>query len=307
MRDKILVIGSLNYDIILKQKRLPEAGETYAVDRAVFCGGGKGANQAVQAAKLGAQVYMAGAVGNDAMGSYLRQNLLEYGVRDKYLKTVEGESGVGIVNCLEDGTVFANIVRGANHRITKADIDNLEEIMTQTKVMILQLEIPVPIVEYIIEKAVQKGIRILLNAAPAVKIAEKSLKQCDSIIVNEVESSYYCNKKINSVEQAEAAILDFSRQYGVKSVFTLGKDGAVVCDGSGVKQIPACRVNAVETTGAGDSFVGALGYCLLKDMDLFEAAKFASCCSAITVCGIGAQPSMPVLDEVQSFRENMIR
>lgn len=303
MRDKVLVIGSLNYDIILKQKRLPEAGETYAVDQAVFCGGGKGANQAVQCAKLGSRVYMAGAVGGDAMGAYLRSSLMEYGVRVDYLKNTEGESGMGIVNCLEDGTVFANIVRGANYTITRNDVDALEEILDSTRVLILQLEIPVDIVEYIIEKASRKGIEILLNAAPVVKISEKSLKLCDYIIVNEVESSYYCNKSIHHVEQAAEAISSFCQQYQCKSVFTLGKEGAVVCDGNETRHIPAHKVDAVETTGAGDSFVGALGHCIMQGMNLFEAAEYATCCSAITVCGIGAQPSMPTLLEVESFRQ----
>lgn len=301
MKDKILVIGSLNYDIILKQKRLPQAGETYAVDAAMFCGGGKGANQAVQSAKLGADVYMVGAVGSDAMGTYLRETLLKYGVKDKYLKTTEGESGVGIVNCLEDGTVFANIVKGANYEMNQADIDKLDEVLKNTKVIILQLEIPVAVVEYVIEKASKMEIKIILNAAPAIPVSEDIIKKCDYFVVNEIESSYYCNRNIDNVETAKEAIMEFCEKYKVNSVFTLGKDGAVVCDGREVQYFPSYKVNAVETTGAGDSFVGALGYCMIYDMDLFQAAKFATCCSALTVCGIGAQPAMPTLEEVKNF------
>lgn len=300
MNDKVLVVGSLNYDMILKQKRLPEAGETYAVDNATFCGGGKGANQAVQCAKLGANVYMAGAVGNDAMGSVLRNTIVGYGVDDRYLKTVQGSSGVGIVNCLDDGTVFANIIRGANFAITKEDIDELDEVLSEVNSVILQLEIPIPIVEYVIEKAHAKGVKVLLNTAPAADISESSLKKCDFIIANEVEASYYCGKNITDTTVAKEEIIKFCRKLGTNSIFTLGKAGAVVCDGEHVEFIPSKEVHAVETTGAGDSFVGALAFCQTREMDLFTSARFATHCSALTVCKEGAQPAMPTLDEVRS-------
>ncbi|MDD3412968.1 MAG: ribokinase [Lachnospiraceae bacterium] len=305
MRKKIVVIGSLNYDIILKQNRLPSEGETYAVESAMFCGGGKGANQAVQSAKLGADVYMVGAVGNDAMGHYLRESLVQYGVKTDYLKTTQTASGMGIVNSLEDGTVYANIIRGANYEITKEDIDHLDSILDDVKVMILQLEIPVSIVEYAIEKVHSKGIKVVLNAAPAIPVSENLFKNCDYVIVNEVESSYYCNIEINSVDTAKKEIVEFSEKYHVKSIFTLGKDGAVIYDGENVKYLPAHKVNAVETTGAGDSFVGALGYGIVEDMDLLDTAEFATCCSALTVCKVGAQPSMPTLKEVEDFRNSI--
>lgn len=305
MRNKIIIIGSLNYDIILKQDRLPRVGETYAVKSAMFCGGGKGANQAVQAAKLGSDVYMVGAVGNDAMGNYLKECLVQYGVKTDYLKTTQGTSGMGIVNCLEDGSVYANIVRGANYEITKEDIDNLGSILDNVKVMILQLEIPVSIVEYAVDKAYKRGIEVVLNAAPAVPIPEKLFKKCSYLIANEVESSYYCNMEINSVDTAKKEIVKFSKKYDVKSIFTLGKDGAVLYDGQNVAHIPSHEVNAIETTGAGDSFVGALGYGIVNGMDLLDTARFATCCSALTVCNVGAQPSMPTLEEVENYRDIM--
>ncbi|MGL5260164.1 MAG: ribokinase [Lachnospiraceae bacterium] len=305
MKNKIVVIGSINYDIILKQERLPYKGETYAVDEALFCGGGKGANQAVQAAKLGAEVYMVGAVGNDAMGEYLRKSIKSANVNDKFLKTVNTVSGLGVVNCLYDGTVYANIVKGANYKITKRDIDELNDLMIDCKVLILQLEIPIEIVEYAIEKAKEKGIIVILNAAPSIDISEKSIKKCDYIIVNEVESSYYCKRTIDSVDAAEKEIINFTEKHNIGAIFTIGKDGAVVSDGKRVEHIPACKVEAIETTGAGDSFIGALGCCLVNGMDIFEASKFATYCSAITVCGIGAQSSMPDLKEVNEFIKNI--
>ncbi|MFI3173362.1 MAG: ribokinase [Eubacteriales bacterium] len=303
MKKKIVVVGSLNYDIIFKQERLPSEGETYAVDSAMCCGGGKGANQAVQSAKLGADVYMVGAVGDDAMGKFLLENLVQYGVNTEYVRTVNSVSGLGVINCLAEGAVYANIVRGANYEITEKDIDNIDNIIDDVEVMILQLEIPVPIVEYAIDKAYEKGIKIIINAAPAIPISEKSLKKCDYVIVNEVESSYYCNREINSVETAKEAILPFFDKYQANSVFTLGRDGAVLYDGRELLHVEAHKVDAVETTGAGDSFIGALGYCIVEEMNLLESAEFATCCSALTVCNIGAQPSMPTLEEVEKYKK----
>lgn len=304
MKD-ILVIGSLNYDIILKQDRLPKEGETYAVNQASYCSGGKGANQAVQAAKLGANVYMVGAVGNDAMGQYLIQTLEGYGVHTQYVKIEECESGMGIVNCLEDGSVFANIVTGANMKVTKEDIDRLEELWEHVGMLILQLEIPMETVEYAIKKAKEHQVSVMINAAPAKGSMENYIKNCDYFVVNEVESSYYCNSRITDVSSAKAAIKDFSLKYDMKCIFTLGGEGAVLCDGETTKHVPAHSVTAIETTGAGDSFVGAMGYCLAKGEDFFEAAEYASCCSALTVCGIGAQTSMPTFEEVKTFRSKL--
>lgn len=301
MRDKIVVIGSLNYDIILKSSRLPECGETMPVDNAAFSAGGKGANQAVQAAKLGVPTYMVGCVGEDAQGTYLKQTANAYGVNTIHVKTIQGvPSGMGVISALEDGSVFASIVRGANYAVTKEHIDAAEPLLRDAAIVILQMEIPVEINVYAIQKAKACGCKVLLNAAPAMEIPECYLQMCDILVVNEVEAAFYLKSELNTIDQAKEGAKKLSDRYGADIIITLGKAGAVVSDKGELVFIPAKKVDAIETTGAGDSFIGGVGYALMQDMTLTEACKFATACSAITVCRLGAQNSMPTLEEIQS-------
>ncbi|MCI8304804.1 MAG: ribokinase [Lawsonibacter sp.] len=301
MRDKIVVIGSLNYDIILKSSRLPECGETMPVDNAAFSAGGKGANQAVQAAKLGVPTYMVGCVGEDAQGAYLVQTAKAYGVNTDHIRTIPGvPSGMGVISALEDGSVFASIVRGANYAVTRENIDAVEPLLQQAAIVILQMEIPMEINTYAIQKAKACGCKVLLNAAPAMEIPNRYLQMCDIIVVNEVEAAFYLNTELGTVDQAREGAARMARDYSADIIVTLGKEGAVVSDQGSVTFIPAREVEAIETTGAGDSFIGGVGYALMQNMTLTEACQFAADCSAITVCRLGAQDSMPALKEVQN-------
>lgn len=301
MRDKIVVIGSLNYDIILKSHRLPECGETMPVDHAVFSAGGKGANQAVQAAKLGVPTYMVGCVGEDAQGAFLMQTADKYGLNTKFVKMLDNvPSGMGVITALDDGSVFASIVRGANYSVTKEDIDAAESVMREAAIVILQMEIPVEINEYAIKKAKECGCTVLMNAAPAMEVPKELLGGCDIIVVNEVEAAFYLKEDMTSIEKAKVGAAKLAQVYGADIIMTLGKDGAVVSDGGNVAFIPSKKVNAVESTGAGDSFIGGTAYALIQGMSLTKACEFATCCSAITVCRLGAQDSMPTLEEVKA-------
>lgn len=299
MRDKIIVVGSLNYDIVLKVPKLPKEGETLPAKEAVFSAGGKGANQAVQAAKLGIETYMAGCVGNDAMGDFLLKTAQGYGLHTEYIRRTDGTSGMGVVNAIEDGSVFATIVRGANFEITEEDIDKIEPLLDDAGLMILQMEIPQDKNKYAIDMAKSHGCRVLLNAAPAVPIEEEYLRKCDILVVNEVEASYYAGKIIDTMEKAAEEAENMAKRLGNIVIITMGKDGAAVSNGDRTEEIPANAVDAVETTGAGDSFIGGIGYAVLNGMNIFEACRFATKCSAVTVCRMGAQDSMPTLQELQ--------
>lgn len=299
MRDKIIVVGSLNYDIVLKVPKLPEEGETLPAKEVVFSAGGKGANQAVQAAKLGIETYMAGCVGNDFMGDFLLKTAQEYGLHTEYIRRIDGTSGMGVVNAIEDGSVFATIVRGANFEITEEDIDKVEPLLDDAGLMILQMEIPQDKNRYAIDMARNHGCRVLLNAAPAVPLEEEYLRKCDIIVVNEVEASYYAGKIIDTMGKAAEEAENIVKRLGNIVIITMGKEGAVVSDGNRTEEIPADAVDAVETTGAGDSFIGGIGYAVLNGMNIFEACHFATKCSAVTVCRMGAQNSMPTLQELQ--------
>ncbi len=301
MNNKAVVIGSLNYDVCLKQERLPVEGETYFGDSVTYCSGGKGGNQAVQAAKLGVPTYMVGCVGSDTSGEFLKTQLKQYGVHLDYLKTVSGNSGMSVAQSLKDGGVRATVVRGANDEVTKEDVAALKEFLQPGDIVILQLEIPIPVVEYTISFCKKLGCRVILNGAPASALSDETLKQTDIFIVNEVEASFYCGCAIDSVETASTEIQKMTNNLGNICIYTLGKAGSVVCDGKRCEIVPARKVKAVESTGAGDSFIGGLCYSLLNGKDIFEAVDFATCCSAKTVCGIGGQPSMPYLSDLKDL------
>lgn len=299
MNKKITVIGSLNYDVILKIPRLPFKGETLTANGAAFSAGGKGANQAVQAAKLKTPTYMVGCVGTDASADFLVNTAKEYGVNVDYIRKVPGSSGMGVINAVEDGSVYACIVRGANFEVTKEDVDNAMPILKESGVCILQNEIPVEIIVYAIDKAKEAGCTVVLNAAPAIELPEECLSKVDILVVNEVEAEFYCHEKIDSVEKAKTEIKKMAEKYNNNVIFTLGKDGAVAYENGTIEFIPAIKVDAIETTGAGDSYIGAVSHSIIEGKSLIEACKFATKCSAITVCRMGAQPSMPTLEDVE--------
>ena len=299
MNKKITVIGSLNYDVILKIPRLPFKGETLTANGAAFSAGGKGANQAVQAAKLKTPTYMVGCVGTDASADFLVNTAKEYGVNVDYIRKVPGSSGMGVINAVEDGSVYACIVRGANFEVTKEDVDNAMPILKESGVCILQNEIPVEIIAYAIDKAKEAGCIVVLNAAPAIELPEECLSKVDILVVNEVEAEFYCHEKIDSVEKAKTEIKKMAEKYNNNVIFTLGKDGAVAYENGTIEFIPAMKVDAIETTGAGDSYIGAVSHSIIEGKSQIEACKFATKCSAITVCRMGAQPSMPTLEDVE--------
>ena len=299
MNKKITVIGSLNYDVILKIPRLPFKGETLTANGAAFSAGGKGANQAVQAAKLKTPTYMVGCVGTDASADFLVNTAKEYGVNVDYIRKVPGSSGMGVINAVEDGSVYACIVRGANFEVTKEDVDNAMPILKESGVCILQNEIPVEIIVYAIDKAKEAGCTVVLHAAPAIELPEECLSKVDILVVNEVEAEFYCHEKIDSVEKAKTEIKKMAEKYNNNVIFTLGKDGAVAYENGTIEFIPAMKVDAIETTGAGDSYIGAVSHSIIEGKSLIEACKFATKCSAITVCRMGAQPSMPTLEDVE--------
>lgn len=304
MKKQITVIGSLNYDMILKVKRLPYEGETMAAEGISTAAGGKGSNQAAQAAKLGVPTYLIGAVGNDSMGEFLIAEAKKYGIITDRVKIADCSSGLGLVHSLDDGSVHATIVRGANYAVTREDIDNNMDVIRNSGVIILQNEITPDTNLYIMEIAKDLDCKVILNAAPAEEIDQEHLALCDIVVVNEVEASFYCGREIKDLSSAMDAIT-ISSELGNTWVFTLGSQGSVIAGNGRCEFVPSHHVKAIETTGAGDSYIGALGYALTEGMDVFEGGKFATCCSAITVCGIGAQQSMPTLEQVEEFRSNL--
>lgn len=305
MEKTVAVVGSMNYDIILKVKRLPEEGETMAAESASISAGGKGANQAVQAAKLGVPTFMVGAVGRDHMGDFLLDEAEKYHLDTSHVKRSAEATGLGCVSALEDGRVFATINRGANYDLGEEDLENASAVLAAADVLILQNEIPNRINAGAIRRAKAGRARVLYNAAPAVEEGRELLPLADIVIVNEVEASFYLGTALKDPEAAAREGLRVSNEMKNTWIITMGSMGSVICSGGRSELVKPYKVDAVETTGAGDSYIGGLSYALLEGMDVFEAASFATKCSAITVCGIGAQPSMPVLADIfNKFEKN---
>lgn len=301
----VVVVGSLNYDIVLKQQRLPERGETYTADYMETAGGGKGANQAVQCAKLGLNTYMAGKVGADSFGNFLIDSLNKYGVDTAHVRTSDLSTGLGIVHALPDGAVYASITTGANYDIKKEFIDDIEDLIKHCKILILQLEIPVSIVEYVIGLAKASDVYVILNAAPAREIKRESLMSVDCLVVNEAEASFYANESVTDEQTARANAYKLAAMTKGCVIITLGKNGSLLCERKNdgeifCTSIPAGKAEkVVDTTGAGDAYVGAFAYGKYMGYDDLRASIFASAASGKTVEGAGAQPSMPYLKDIE--------
>lgn len=296
----ITVIGSLNYDILMKQERLPMKGETYVADSVSYEGGGKGANQAVQCAKLGVPTYLIGKVGNDNFGDILTNKLIEYGVKTDYIERSLKDTGLGIVHVLEDGAVYASIITGANYDVSVEDVERLEAIILKSKIIILQMEIPINVVEYIIAKANRCGVYVILNAAPAKEISKEALSKVDCLVVNETEASFYAKEEIDNEETAKKYAYKLTELTKGIVIITLGKNGSVLCRENEYILIPSVKVeNVIETTGAGDSYIGAFAYCKYIGKSDVEACRFAAKVSAVTVTKVGAQGAMPYMKELE--------
>lgn len=297
-----VVVGSLNYDMIFSVDRLPGKGETMAAQGVQFCCGGKGANQAVQCARLGLKTYMAGAVGNDHMGEILLDRLRAEDVDISHVQRCSQNSGMAVVHALSDGSVHATISRGANYVVSVQDIDHLEPLFREAGIVLLQLEIPVRVVEYAVEKVKRRGCKVILNAAPATRISRETLKLCDILMLNEVEAAFYCNQPVSKCEDAQEPVRTLAMELGNTCVFTLGRNGAIASSAGGPACFcPPCEVAVIETTGAGDSFAGGFAYATLQGMQLQDAMRFSTYCSGITVQGVGAQLSMPRLQDVKQL------
>ena len=292
----VTVFGSLNFDILIGMDRLPVPGETRTAESMSFAGGGKGANQAVQAARLGAQVRMVGAVGNDALGQQLLNDLRAYGVDTAHVRVVnEAPTGVGVVSYLSDGSVAATIGRGANYALTMDDVTAAERSFQTSHVAVFQLENPVGLVMAAARAAQRAGCTVILNAAPATNVPEELFEAVDLLVVNEVEAGHFWNNggPILSSE-AERCGRELSLRYGCNVIITLGADGSRVIDRTGASvAVPAAPTTAVETTGAGDSYIGALAVLLAEGESLQRAAQFGAAAAACTIRAVGAQNAMP--------------
>ncbi len=300
---KILVIGSLNMDITLRMERAPEAGETLTADSMVASPGGKGANQAYAAGKLGGDVAMLGAVGQDAYGEELIANLASVGVDVSGIqKIADVPTGTAVIYVEHTGENRIVLVTGANGRVDRAYIDAHMDKIAACDIVILQLEIPLDTVVYAAKKAKDLGKTVIVDPAPAVPDIPKELwAYVDYIKPNETELNIILTGKADGLPLNEA--LTQVQQLGVKNVWvTMGGHGVFFRDENGREEtIPSVRVKAVDTTAAGDTFLAAAAVSLSRGKSPAEAIAYGNRAAAVAVTRPGAQQSVPTEEEVESF------
>lgn len=301
MPAKVVVIGSLNMDLVTRASRLPRGGETLIGESFTTIPGGKGANQAVAAARLGAQVSMVGCVGRDAYGEVLREALLADGIDCQAVSTVEGSSGVALIVVDDNSQNAIVIVAGANGALTPALIDQFEAVLQAADVIICQLEVPDATVEYALKRGRELGKTVILNPAPASRaLPAHWYAAIDYLIPNESEASTLTGLPVDSLATAETAATRLIAMGAGKVIITLGAQGSLFADGQRSEHFVAPKVKAVDTTAAGDTFVGGFAAALAGGKSESEAIRFGQAAAALSVTRAGAQPSIPDLSEVQA-------
>jgi ribokinase len=284
----VVVAGSVNVDLVVRVDRRPAAGETVLGSDLATHPGGKGANQAVAAARLGGRVAFLGRAGTDGHGDLVRDTLRRDGVDIEYLITTPGPNGVALITVDPSGDNSIIVAPGANARVTERDVAAARPLFAAASVVSLQLEIPQDAVLAAARIAAEEGARVVFNLSPAAAVPDELIALCDPLVVNEHEAEFLGDAR-------PAGLL----ARGARSVvITRGADGAVVADADGVTEVPSPRADVVDTTGAGDAFTGALCLRLARGDDLTTAARLAARVGAAAVRKAGAQSSFPTLDEL---------
>ena len=299
---KIVVIGSSNTDMIVKTGRIPAPGETVIGGRFSTAPGGKGANQAVAAARAGGDATFVARVGNDMFGQEAIAGFIIEGIDVTYVTTdAEAPSGIASIIVDENGENSIAVASGANANLLPADIACAHDAITSASILIMQLEIPIETVVAAAEIACENGVKVILNPAPAQPLAEDILKTVSILTPNESETELLTGISIQTEDDARNAT-EVLLGRGVETVLlTLGANGVVVATGDQFDKIPAFKVTPVDTTAAGDVFNGALAVALAEGKELAGAVMFANAAAAISVTRLGAQPSAPTRREVDEF------
>lgn len=302
MPNNIVVIGSSNVDFFMTMDRLPKLGETVTdcTFKQVF--GGKGANQAVGAARAGGNVTFVNCVGDDQFSGLMIENFRKDGISTDYVfREKDIASGAALIMIDSHGNNYLSVAPGANYRLKKPHIDRAKDVINDAAIVLLQYEVLTETLEYIIEVCHSLGKKVMLNLAPARPIGEEYLKKISILVVNEVEAEFLTGQGVSSAEDIEKAASALLAK-GIETVIiTLGKEGSYVATIGAREKIPAFRVEARDTTAAGDVYCGTLCVALVKGKSLHEAVRFAGAAAAISVTRLGAQPSAPAREEIESF------
>ncbi len=298
---KILVIGSINQDLVVYAPHHPKIGETILGSDFQTFPGGKGANQAIAAARLGGNVQMIGCVGNDAFGETLLQNLNKNLVDTSSVKKVSQSTGVALITVDASGQNTIVVVPGANSALGEMDVADLSTFIQAADILVLQLEIPLEVVIKAIDIAYENEVIIILNPAPAQMIPSPTLQKVTYMVPNENEISSMTSVEINADTDILIAAEQLFSEGSQQVILTMGEKGAYYLSPNQKFHIPAFQVNMIDSTAAGDAFIGGFAVGLINGHDLQHAMLHASAAGALAVTRQGAQTSLPDEKEVEDF------
>jgi ribokinase len=297
----IVVVGSLNMDLVVQVERMPTPGETLRGGDLQTIPGGKGANQAAAARRLGCEVAMVGRVGADAFGPQLKSNLNDQGVDVTHIQIDDqAASGTALILVERSGENSIVISPGANGNLGAQDVARSRELIEAARILLLQFEIPMQAVSAAIQVARQREVGVILNPAPAQQVPPELLSQVNILAPNESELQTLTGMKTDSLQAVERAACKLLAMGVPAVVVTLGAQGALLVTSDNVRHVPGIWVEVVDTTAAGDAFIGGLATAMLQDYDLERAVQYANCAGALATTRFGAQPSLPSAAEVTS-------
>ena len=298
----ICVIGSLNMDLVVNVDTMPKPGQTIIGSNFKEVPGGKGANQAVAMARLNGNVSMIGKVGEDGFGQTLINSLKNDKVDTTYIQTSKGATGVALITVDKNAQNSIVVSPGANFEVKEDDIDNNIEAIKNSDIVVLQLETPLNTIKYALNKAKELNKYTILNPAPAVKLDDEIIKNVDLLTPNETELEIISGVSIETEEDIQKAAQIMIEKRVKELIVTLGSKGSLYINKEKSMFKKAYKVEAVDTTAAGDSYTGALAVALSQDKNIEDAMDFASKVGALSVLKEGAQSSLPTLEDVKNFR-----
>lgn len=298
--EKVLVIGSYNVGLTILGDRVPKLGETVIGNHFDMGPGGKGSNQAIALARLGGNATFLARIGDDFFGQEASKLFAREGLDASFIEVdPEKHTGVGLILVDKDGHNSISVAPGANYQLTPERLDQADELFAECKYVLMQLEIPLPVVYHATEKAKSHGATVILNPAPAQRIDPKYLAMIDILTPNETETETLTGQPVTDADSATEAARKLVDQ-GVKHVIvTLGKQGSVLVSSEQQQVFSAPKVETVDTTGAGDAFNGGLVYALAAGQSIEQAIEFASQVGAFSVTSIGVVPGLPSMDDLK--------